>query len=381
MAITNSDLNNLLEAIGLGAIWFSLGGIDKALWALGLPVYLVLFFFLATLGSLSLSCEGTRPRLWFSFAVLAAVLGTLSSIQGLLIWPSGLLVILWAEPRLRSSRRRAGAWIASAMVTAGLYFLDFHAVLTPRAGTKPLSYSFAHLGEVGRYALVMLGSLVSVATQDMWSGVNLDLGLRMIVGALMLAISIVVCVMQSRRAHAAPAAWLPVVLIAFGMLWDLVIAFGRCSLGLITAPQSHYQTPQILISSGIVIALIPMVERAWAERVTQRVAVAMGAGVLAMLFIGLVVLSDVVGYSNAVSSRKIEVQSAQLLANLDHIPRDQQSCYVNIVLLHRLETKAQAHQFLSTYIGAARADHLSMFSDQELAALRGRGPTWPPTCR
>ena len=100
---------------------------QSALWGFQMAWYLVLLSLAVTMALLDrpqLAGPLCWPRLaWPTFVVaaLAAVVGSYSSVQGLLIWPVGLVLLyhrrwpLWAFV----------GWIVAAGVTAGLYFHNF----------------------------------------------------------------------------------------------------------------------------------------------------------------------------------------------------------------------------------------------------------------
>ena len=76
-----------LPVFSLGVVWFSFVGVSNALWAFQLAWYFVLLFLFATIYFLCI-----RPRyrpVALTLAILAAILGSLSMVQGFLIWPVG----------------------------------------------------------------------------------------------------------------------------------------------------------------------------------------------------------------------------------------------------------------------------------------------------
>ena len=60
-------------------------------------------------------------RVALCVAILAAVIASFSSLQGLFVWPVGLVLVLQRE----RGRSVATAWALSALVTAGLYFYNW----------------------------------------------------------------------------------------------------------------------------------------------------------------------------------------------------------------------------------------------------------------
>src|ERR1700733_8304177 len=102
----------------------------NALWGFQLAWYLVLF-----MTALALFLLDHEPPSWFIFgcAIAAAVIASFSSLQGLLVWPAGLLLIYL--------RRRPGnlaiTWIGSAVLTGVIYFVGFNFNAAPSNDQGP----------------------------------------------------------------------------------------------------------------------------------------------------------------------------------------------------------------------------------------------------
>ena len=319
-----------VEALLLGVVFFSLGDIDKALWGLGLPVYMVLFFTLATFVCLHLAMTRDRARLWLVLAIIAATLASLSSIQGLLVWPTGLIALVWRDPRARDSLRRTLGWVIATVAVGALCLIDSAG---PQVLTRSPTYSLSHpLGASG-YGLVLVGSLSSSLTANLWSGQHLELGLRQLIGVVVIVLSVVVVMAQFRWSRRQPVSWLPVVLIAFGLSWDLLVAAGRFSRGIGTAVQSSYQTPQVFVAVGLSLGAISMIQHLWHEHPTRKPWTVVGAAVFVLALGSQVVVSDIVGLQNATWSNGDRTTAARDLANLDQIPASKRYCYVNRLVL------------------------------------------------
>jgi hypothetical protein len=66
----------------------------------------------------------------FTVATVASVVGSFSSLQGLLIWPAGLVLLY----HRRRSRSFVTVWIAAGIATTFLYFYHFNFDSTPEHG-------------------------------------------------------------------------------------------------------------------------------------------------------------------------------------------------------------------------------------------------------
>ena len=97
----------------------SLAQANNALWGFQMCWYLVLLMI-----ALALFLLDQEPQTWpvFGAAIAAAVVANFSCVQGLLVWPAGLLLIYLR----RRPRHLAMAWIGSAVLTVVIYFVGFN---------------------------------------------------------------------------------------------------------------------------------------------------------------------------------------------------------------------------------------------------------------
>jgi hypothetical protein len=123
--------------------------------------------------------SGWRPMTRLIVAILLAAAATYSSGNGFLAWPMGLALLAW--PRARGNKRHMVAWLASAAVFFGLYFVGYkqpdHNGSHPYATDflTPLNYFLNFLGApfafsstyppertapvIGTVMLLMLGAI------------------------------------------------------------------------------------------------------------------------------------------------------------------------------------------------------------------------------
>jgi hypothetical protein len=160
-----------------------------------------------------------RPRLtWLSLAaaIATAVVGSYSTLQGLLIWPA-VLVLLWLR---RRSWAAIGTWVASMAATTVVYFFHFslgtNGVFAGRAKGLPAMATFG-ISEVGNV----------IGNQE---GAHTDF----IVGSCVLVVACIALVVGVRKDRAGGAP-IGVALLVFGLLFVLVAAKGRTYLGLAAA--------------------------------------------------------------------------------------------------------------------------------------------------
>ena len=72
--------------------------------------YFVIFFFVAMVYFLAVPRR--HRNLFFSLAILAGFAASLSEIQGFIVWPVGVISLLWASPWVRRTYYELGVWIA-----------------------------------------------------------------------------------------------------------------------------------------------------------------------------------------------------------------------------------------------------------------------------
>jgi hypothetical protein len=174
-----------------------------------------------------------------------AVIGSYSSLQGLFIWPAGLVVLLL------KSRPRAFliAWLISAVVTVGVYFyhFDFGETYSGQSG-----YLFAHPFSAAEFFFLSIGDLVG---KPLPPGPQASDPLLVGLGVVIFLLAVASLAVYGRRSRPARSPVGP-ALICFGVLFALSITYGRSHFGLSVASQSRYVTFDLLILVGCYLCLI-----------------------------------------------------------------------------------------------------------------------------
>ncbi len=126
---------------------------ENSLWGFQMAWYLVL---LALATAMVLVDRVTMTWLTLIGAIATAVVGSFSSLQGLLIWPAGLLLLY--------HRRRAGrfvvAWIAAAAASFVIYFYNFNTSAT--SGSPSHGYSLQHPLAAIKFYVFEVGDIVGL---------------------------------------------------------------------------------------------------------------------------------------------------------------------------------------------------------------------------
>jgi hypothetical protein len=298
---------------------------QNTIWGFQMAWYLVLLSLAVTMALLD------RPRFaWpiFVLAILAAIVGSYSSLQGLLIWPVGLVLLYQRRRPLWT----AIVWVVAAAVTAGFYFHNF-------AGSKVFNPNESVLKapfDAVKFFIFALGDIVGLQeTKPEQSNVGV-----MVFGIVILVLAVLVLIRWGLRRDERSAAPIGVALIVYGLLFDALITQGRLFLLYFAASASRYTTNDVLVLAGIY--LVALDRSASRQRVAVRPRVkAPGQPVqvlavirrsvdqidripwrrIALAAIAVqVVFSVSFSFSGARGLHNDEVQAAKITRNIDHEP-------------------------------------------------------------
>jgi hypothetical protein len=298
-------------------------------------------------------------------AIAAAVIGSFSSLQGLLIWPAGLILLY----HRRRSRGFFIAWIAAAVVSTAFYFYHFNS----NAGAPYHAYLWRYPLQAVKFYLFAVGDIVGVPQHYNGPGNNAVLAL----GVVLVVLSVVVLVTYGIRREERGGSPIGVALIVVGLLFVGTVTAGRIIFGYSAASQSRYTTYDLLIPIGIVLALLdrPSVRSprsasgeqadgvepagssgryAWLDRSGLFVA----RWIMAVVITLQIVLGTHYGLEGARANHTYQVHAVQVLKNIDHSSN-------NVVTFH-VDVFSGEH-YIRQQVRIAQRHHLSVFA-------RGSGP-------
>jgi hypothetical protein len=266
----------------VAVLMLSLVQASSTLFGFQLAWYLVILCFAATLFLLD------RPALSglvLGAAMATAVAGSLSSTQGLLIWPCGLILLY----QRRRPRRLLVAW-CSAGIGMGLVYAYGYKL---NQGVPPGLSGIDLPGPALRSFFQVIGSVLGVhLSNDSRSGGSAVL----LFGVLLFAIAVYALVSRGLRRDTSSGAPIGVALICFGLLYAVAFADARAFGGPAFASESQYTTFTILIVVGCYLALLDSVRSPWKTRTW----VPSLGGVVALALIGVLCLQVVLGEVNGV---------------------------------------------------------------------------------
>jgi len=227
---------DLATGFGRRSVWFGFVDYGNALMAFQLAWYFVLALFVGMLWLLMSDWTYRAPA-----AIALAVLASFCCVQGLLLWPVGVLCLAWPKDRRRSWLI---SWIAAAIVATGIYFIGYTANPTNAGNLFPpnilggqsisgisLTYPFTHVGTTITMGVAELGVPFPA--------------FRQLAGVVVLIAAGFVVVRAVQRRDL-----LPVALITFAVLFDAVILVGRLHFGYAGVTASRYSMPGLVMLLG-----------------------------------------------------------------------------------------------------------------------------------
>ena len=322
--------------------------VGNALWGFQMAWYLIMLALALALFLLD------RPSLtWLVLigAITAATVGTFSSLQGLLIWPVGL-VLLYCRSRQKGV---VMAWLASGFVATVVYFYHFSSSATgvnnAYAFSHPiaaLQFFFLAIGDVTGQPLPFIGRSDSI----------------MLLGIVIVAVAIWAVAAYGFRRNRLGGP-IGVSLICFGLLFAASITAGRLSYGLQAAGGSRYTTFDLSILVGCYLTLLGQpAERAKAAQLGIRVIVG-----------GTIVLVAILGTRNGLTQaatwHQIMSEGADVTVNIDKAP--------DSLVEAALSPGASGDiSFIRQSAHTARTQHLSLFATGAVSRYRSEGLLEPP---
>ena len=348
----------LLHTLTLGIVWFSLEDTENSLWGFQLAWYLVIFLLIALMTLLGRQWRHRNSVL--ALALLISVAASFSSLQGLILWPMGLVYLLWDRPSDRRRSIECAIWLLVCAFTTAAYFRQFN--FTATSATP--GFALHHPVGMVKFFLAAVGNVVPTTRPDL--PMHELLGLALFVAAAF------VVFFSFRERVTRIRTPLPVALILFGILFDGSIVFGRISGGIGAALSTRYTMPNLLLLLGVVTYAWTHVRLDRRRREHRCRFAAVGQVSFALLAVFLVIQSVTAtryGLASGATDRQDRITGARTLVNLDRIPGTQAQ---QLISSYVYPTAAD----LAPFLREAEADHLSVFAPAPFRFYRSEGP--PP---
>ena len=350
-------------------LMFSITQFGNMLWGFQMAWFLVLLFVTLALFLL----DRVNLGWWcFAAATAAALIASFSSLQGLLIWPVGLVLVY--------HRRRTWpfltAWIVVGIAATALYMhnYDSHTAAAPHSAA--LTHPLVSL----KFFAVAIGDVLGIPfhygqASNPW---------LILFGLLIVAVALGVIVVYGIRRDDRGGGPFAVALILMGLLFAATVTEGRVIFGAWAASASRYTTFDLLVPVGIYLALLgraPAVAPvdggtpdattgdgtrfSWIER---------RALPAARAFIGVVIVLQVaVSLPNAIKGARAnyvyQAEAVKVLRGIHHT-RDAEVVYYLYVFGHAPFIRHQAETL--------ERHHLNVFAgDPQAAGVRTVGRSGP----
>ncbi len=323
------------------------------LWGFQLAWYLVTLALAVMLFAID---RPTLTGIAFTAAIAAAVVGSFSSLQGLLIWPVGL-ALLWHRCR---PKKFLYAWVASAVVTAAVYFYGFDF----GAATSNNSYGLSHPIAAIKVFFFVIGGVFGENIVDNTGNLIPNVpyastGVVIFLGVVVFAIAAWVIVVYGVRRDDAGPGPVGAAMASFGILCILTIAVGRTSATTnFTGGASRYTMFTLLILAGCCLALLSRpIQRARSTEAGQRELTRIRSyPIVRWVLIGtvclLVVLGTLVGVDYGRYWHQREEVMADVTVNLHKVPDSTVSRYLF----------PGGAQYVRPWTRIAATRHLSLFA-------------------
>jgi len=261
-------------------VWlvFGLRQYDNLLWGFQLVYFMVVLFFLL---AVYLLAESKKVDWRFGLAIVCGMASTFSLAGGLLVWPVGLIQILFTA-RTRAKRLggldivKTATWTIAGIAVYILYFTGY----TQPQHTVNLLYSLQHPGIAGMFGLVAMGNPLS---NDQYTAAS--------IGLLLLIMYILV----GAALFCKPRTWklkFPFLsLVIFTIAVAGVLAVTRSEWGEGTAMVSRYATMTMMGVIGLYLLAISI---DW-QNINYKYFL---SGFLCSLIVGGLIVTDITAYFN-----------------------------------------------------------------------------------
>ncbi len=367
-----------LPVLTIAVVWFSLADYGNAVWDFQLAWFMVVFCLMAMI-YLLLFHPGSR-RIAFVLAVVAGVVASYSFTQGLLLWPVGLICLLWRSPREREARNEAAVWVGVAVVTTAVYFIGFNphnnGCFSTARGCSP-AFALEHPVISAKFFTALVGNVIPTAGLNYYFNSHIvHSGAHELLGLAITAVALFVVVQSIRERRHQLDLPVPLALVAYALLADLIITIGRAGTGAVGAiVQTRYSMGNIVLLVGIVAYAwnhLPARAQSIDTRLSFRIKV-VGLALLAVFVVVQCVESTDFGMTNGSAQKGTTQSEGQFLANFNRVPVPEQQCEVDHVIFFGLGGSSAA-AVLRPELADAEKDHLSLFSSNAYQVYRSEGP-------
>lgn len=224
----------------IGFCFFSLSQYQNMLWGFQTAWFLISILLILVIRIL-FDIENKKPVIFF-IAILLSIFATLTSGQGLLIWPVGFFVLLANSNynlKLSLKSNYAKYWILCSIGGIMAYYLG-----SPDSYRGILKISGIPIQQSLIIFIGLFGSIFG------FSSIKITFSLGIVILVCMFYVIYKIYLSENRKIYI-----IPLSLILYGFLFNILISLSRSQYGLGVMVDSHYSAYNLLVLSGIVTAL------------------------------------------------------------------------------------------------------------------------------
>jgi hypothetical protein len=314
--------NNLWFFVPVSWILFSWVQWEDTLWGYQLAWYMILFFTLLTFYFLE---NLTAHKSFIILSIISAIIASYSSLQGLIVWPSGVFfIIMKIEDRKNKSlwQKIFYLWMVTGIFSIFIYLYGFN---FQDAQGSSIFYFLYHPLNTINYFLSSAGAVIVRNPNKLmeyipkvlgpigikyFNSINAIVDFVTVALILLFFFYIVFAVFSFLRLRNKNKDVLYFLLILYGVLFDLLTLVGRSHFGVAEAFSSRYTLYNLLLFVGVYFVLLSMHENTKAQNCNNRF-----EALLFKLFFILILIQIILSFPYGIYQGKLRRDRCNLDAN------------------------------------------------------------------
>jgi len=267
--------SSLLKFIPISWLIFNFRQFENILWGWQIQIYLCVFGFIFSIYMLE---KSEKIDCKFLLAIFGGILSSFSFVNGLVVWPTGLLFIILSKTK--NKKYLGTVW---ALIGTVLWCVYFYNWVKPPHHPSTLYLIEQPINSI-EYMIVNVGSPLGFGHSTAFG-----MGILILFGIIIVSIFLLKNGFLKQNAK-----WLS--FIFFSLASSLTITVGRAGFGMEQALSSRYVTFTLLGIVGLYLVVVGLYNKF--ETKNQKYAVLYGM-ILSVIFVGLII-----GYSRGVIAGK-----------------------------------------------------------------------------